>query len=62
MMNYLGALSMEIWDWFGKSSRLLLQDFNRCDSEQMTEESMGEAKGEEMYWFIDTCVVRKLSD
>jgi len=59
MLSYLGQVSTEIWEWFGQSSRLLLQDHGPYDSERLASESMEELEEEEMFWFFDTAVIRK---
>jgi hypothetical protein len=43
----------------GQSSRLLLADFGPYDSEELARETLEEMEESPMYWFFDTCVVRK---
>jgi hypothetical protein len=54
-------MSEVAWYWMGQSARLLLKDHGPYDSEKLASESLVELKENPMYWFFDTCVVRKVS-
>jgi hypothetical protein len=60
MLSYLGSLSTQIWAWFGQSARLLLQDHGPYNSERLAMESINEAEEEDLYWFFDTGLIRKV--